>query len=47
MVGGEIIDLDFADDLALLADLWMVMAALVIKMEQVTQRFSINIGAKT
>ena len=47
MVGKErVVDLDFADDVALLADSWMVMAALVMKMEQVTQRFGINISAK-
>ena len=47
MVGKErVVDLDFADDVALLADSWMVMAALVMKMEEVTQRFGINISAK-
>ena len=38
--------IDFADDVALLADSWMVMAALLMKMEEVTQRFGIIISAK-
>ena len=38
--------LNLADGVALLADSWMVMAALVMKMETVTQRFGINISAK-
>ena len=47
MVGSErIADLDFADDVALLADSWMVMVSMVMKMEQVTQRFGINISAR-
>ena len=42
MVGGEIVvDSDFADDVALLADSWLVMKA-----EQITQSFGINIIAK-
>ena len=39
-------DLDFADDVVLLADSWIVMAALVKKMKQVMQRFGIRIGAE-
>ena len=47
MVGGErVMDLDFADDVALLADTWVVMVAMVMRMEQVTQRFGINVSAK-
>ena len=47
MVGSErVVDLDFADDVALLADSWLVMVAMVMRMEQVTQRFGINISAK-
>ena len=47
MVGSEkIVDLDFADDVALLADSWVVMVSMVMKMEQVTQRFGINISAR-
>ena len=45
--GGEekVFDLDFADDVALLSNSWMAMAALLMKMEEVTQRFG-NIRAK-
>ena len=47
MVGGErVVDLDFADDVALLADSWLVMVAMVMRLEQVTQRFGINISAR-
>ena len=47
MVGGErVVDLDFADDVALLADSWLVMVSMVMRMEEVTQRFGINISAK-
>ena len=47
MVGSErVMDLDFADDVALLADTWVVMASMVMRMEQVTQKFGINISAK-
>ena len=47
MVGDErVVDLDFADDVALLADSWLVMVAMVMRMEQVTQRFGINISAR-
>ena len=46
-VGEEtVVDLDFADDVALLADTWMVLAGMVMRMEMVTQRFGINISAK-
>ena len=48
MVGsGRAVDLDFADDVALLADTWVVMVGMVMRMEEVTQRFGINISAKT
>ena len=40
------VDLDFADDVALLADSWLVMVAMVLRMEEVTQRFGINISAR-
>ena len=47
MVGRErVVDLDFADDVALLADSWLVMVAMVMKMEEVTQSFGINISAR-
>ena len=39
-------DLDFADDVVLMADTWLVLAALVMKMEEVTQRVGINISQK-
>ena len=46
-VGNErVTDLDFADDVALMADTWMVLVGMVMSMEQVTQRFGINISAK-
>ena len=41
-----VVDLDFADDVALPADSCIVMAAIVMKMEQATQRYGINISAK-
>ena len=43
---GNVVDLDFADDVALLADTWMVLVGMVMRMELVTQRFGINISAK-
>ena len=47
MVGSErVVDLDFADDVALLADTWVVMVGMVMKMEEVTQRFGINVSVK-
>ena len=47
MVGDErVVDLDLADDVALLADSWLVMVAMVMRMERVTQRFGINISAR-
>ena len=46
IVGSEnVTDQDFADDVALLADSYFVMVAIVMRMEQATQRFGINIGA--
>ena len=42
----KVVDSNFADDVALLADSWMAMTALVLKMEEVTQRFGINISAQ-
>ena len=39
-------DLDFADDVVLMADTWQVLAALVMKMEEVTQRVGISISQK-
>ena len=45
MVGSErVTDLDFADDVALMADTWMLLVEMVMSMEQVTQRFGINIS---
>ena len=47
MAGKEkLVDLDFVDDVALLADLSMVMTALVMKKEEVMQRFGVDISAK-
>ena len=47
MVGSKsVIDLDFEDDMALLADSWFVTVAMVMRMEQVTQRFDIDISAR-
>ena len=47
MVGQErVVDLYFADDVALLADSWQVMVAIVMKMEELTQRFGINISSR-
>ena len=43
---GNVVDLDFAGDVALLADTWMVLVGMVMRMELVTQRFGINISAK-
>ena len=46
-VGQEtVVDLDFADDLALLAGSWMVLVGMVMRMELITQRFGINNSAK-
>ena len=46
-VGSErVVDLDFADDVPLLADLWLVMVTLAMRMEYVTQRFGIKISAR-
>jgi hypothetical protein len=39
-------DLDFPDDVVLLADTWMVLVSLVARMEEVTQRLGINISIK-
>ena len=41
-----VMDFDFADDVALLVDSWMVLVGMVMRMELVTQRFGINISAK-
>ena len=42
MFGSErVVDLDFAGDVALLSDLWLVMVALIMRMEQNTQRFEL------
>ena len=42
----SVIDLDFVDDVELLADSWFVMVVMVMRMEQVTQRIYINISAR-
>ena len=39
-------DIDFADDVVLTTDMWQVLAALVVKMEEVTQRMGINNSGK-
>jgi hypothetical protein len=39
-------DLDFADDVALLADSWMALALMLERMEAVTQDYGINISTK-
>ena len=41
----RVLDLDFADDMVMLDDSWMVMATLGMKMEEMTQPFEINITA--
>ena len=46
MIPTAVSDLDFADDVALLADTWMVLSGMIMRMEAVTQRFGINISAK-
>ena len=47
MVGQErVVDVDFADDVVLLADSWQVVVVIVLKMEEVTQRFGITISAR-
>ena len=38
----KVIYLEFTDDVAVLSDLWVVMVAVVMKMDQVKQRFGIN-----
>ena len=46
-VGQETVSvMDFADDVALLADSWMVLVGMVMRMELVTQKFGINISAR-
>ena len=40
------VDLDFADDIALLADTWMLLIGAVVRMEVVTHRFRKNNSAK-
>ena len=42
----KVTDLDFADDVALLADSWMVLALMLERMEEVTQDYGINISTK-
>ena len=42
----NVVDLDFADDVALLAATWMVSVGMEMWMEVVKQRFGINISAK-
>ena len=42
----RVTDLDVADDVTLLTDSWLVMVALVKKMDEVSQRFGMNISAK-
>ena len=42
----KVVDLDLADDVAFLADSWLVMVAMVMKMEQVTQNFGIHLSAR-
>ena len=40
------VDFDFADDIPLISDYWMVMVALVLKMEYILHILVINIRAK-
>ena len=48
MVGREnVVDLDFMDDDALMADTWMVLVRMMMRMKVVTQRFVINISTAT
>ena len=42
----KVTDLYFTDDVALMADTWLVLAALVVKMEKVTQRVGMNNSQK-
>ena len=42
----RVVDLDFADGVALLADSWQVLVPIVMKMEQATQIFGINNSAR-
>ena len=47
MVGSErVVDLDLADDVALLTDSWVLTVAMVMKIERTKQRFGINISAR-
>ena len=47
IVGQErYIDLDFADDVALLAHSWFVLMGVILNMEEGKQRFSMSIWAK-
>ena len=39
-----VVDLDFAHDVELLADRWMILVGMVIVIEVVKQRFGINIS---
>ena len=42
----RVVDLDFVGDVALHADMWLVMVAIFMIKEQVSQRFGINISAR-
>ena len=41
-----VVDLDFAEDVALLANTWTILVGMVMRVKLVTQRFGINISAK-
>ena len=40
------VDVDFADDVALQADTWVVLVVMVMRIQEVTQRFGKDISAK-
>ena len=42
----RVVDLDFAHDVALLAGSWLVIVAVVMKMEEITQSFEGNISTR-
>ena len=46
VAGKRVLELDIADDVAFLADTWLVILCMVMQMEEVTERFGINTSAK-
>ena len=46
IIGQErVLDQDFADDVALLADSWLVLMKMILTMEEASQTFDTNISA--